>query len=737
MDKPINPIIIPQAVPWLLRIAMNKSLAICLCRDPVTFAGWYAQIGEILPWPEEVQEIQRAEREQESKLTLERMLKLLSQINYTFKGSISARQARRILEGYAVHSWLQGDPRTLMSVVQPFYQGILAYQAMLESQENNTFEARLKELAEVLKLSALEQDVLTFAFLTSASEEIAGFFHQLTAERWVSERLWPVVFDTSKIELVHTMRAESPLRLCGLLQASDRRAQLMRVSQFWIDLLADSSSLFNSILEPIETKSESGMPARLLPEDQSLASSILRNANEQGVNLLLYGASSLEKRRLLRELVSRAGKRAWRVRRFEEADRYDRPALTYLAFQLLAKEKDAVLIVERPTDVLETQPSEFLKTLFGIEIETEGVPRFDEHLLSSNPVPGVWLASNAGSLPEETTARFVFHAPLKMADRATRVAALEELIGDFDLSEETRGEILKLEGVSSAQLESAVKAARLSGGTTKSERETSIVQAIRRSQRALNRDLQPKSKECVTQYALKYINAAGRFGPEQILQAFKRNPKGTLLLYGIPGTGKTQFAEYLAGELGLQLISRSASELLSKWLGESEKNIAKAFEDAANAEGILFLDEGDSFLRERSESQYSWEITQVNELLQHMERFPGIVIVATNLFRGLDQASMRRFTFKLEFLELSSEQRWAMFVNEAGLSETISSVSALQIEQWQSALTLMPHLTAGDFATVKRQSIVLNVTLSPEEWLSQLQLECEVKRRQPSRRQIA
>jgi len=200
---------------------------------------------------------------------------------------------------------------------------------------------------------------------------------------------------------------------------------------------------------------------------------------------------------------------------------------------------------------------------------------------------------------------------------------------------------------------------------------------------------------------------------------------------GSPGTGKTQFTEYLASQLNLPVVSKSASTLLSKWLGESEKNIAAAFEQAAAEDAILFFDEGDSLLRSRERAQHSWEVTQTNELLQRMERFEGIVVVATNLFRDLDAAALRRFTFKIEFRELDAGQRWRMFLSEAGLTDTVGGINAETREKWENRLLLMPHLTPGDFATVKRQCLVLDTCLTPGEWLDQLEIECQIKQGLP------
>jgi hypothetical protein len=372
-------------------------------------------------------------------------------------------------------------------------------------------------------------------------------------------------------------------------------------------------------------------------------------------------------------------------------------------------------------------PSHFFRAVFGIEMSDGDSLPFDENLLATNPVPAIWLSSDVASLPDDTIARFVFHAPLKKAAREAQEAAIRQRLKRLRLSKAATAQILTLSGISGAQLESAIKAARLVKTAGRNERDQAIVQAIRRSQRALSRELTESFRPSVTQYSLELLNTSGRFSPEQILQSFRRRPKGCVLLYGPPGTGKTQFTEYMADQLGLPLISKSASALLSKWLGDSEKNISAAFEEAAAEDAILFFDEGDSFLRSRERAQHSWEVTQTNELLQKMERFDGIVIVATNLFRDLDAAALRRFTFKIEFRELDLTQRWKMFLAETGLTGNETMIDPQTREQWEQRLLFMRHLTPGDFATVKRQCVVLDTTLTPEEWLHQLEIECQIK----------
>src|SRR5258707_2765537 len=117
------PIIIPQAAIWLLRLAVNPVLSRSLQNDPVAFSAWYATVGGIIGWPDEVVRIQ--EQERAKRLSLDRMMKLLSQINYVFCGRTNAEHARLVLEGYAVHDWVGRHPREFMALATEVLEKLL------------------------------------------------------------------------------------------------------------------------------------------------------------------------------------------------------------------------------------------------------------------------------------------------------------------------------------------------------------------------------------------------------------------------------------------------------------------------------------------------------------------------------------------------------------------------------------------------------------------------------------
>jgi SpoVK/Ycf46/Vps4 family AAA+-type ATPase len=153
------------------------------------------------------------------------------------------------------------------------------------------------------------------------------------------------------------------------------------------------------------------------------------------------------------------------------------------------------------------------------------------------------------------------------------------------------------------------------------------------------------------------------------------------LFAGESGTGKTMAAEVIARELGLLLYRIDLSAVVSKYIGETEKNLRRLFDTAENGGAILFFDEADALFGRRSEVKDShdrYANIEVNYLLQRMESYRGLAILATNMKNALDAAFLRRLRFVVNFPFPATAQRKAIWssVFPAG-----AAVAALDLDR--------------------------------------------------------
>ncbi len=136
------------------------------------------------------------------------------------------------------------------------------------------------------------------------------------------------------------------------------------------------------------------------------------------------------------------------------------------------------------------------------------------------------------------------------------------------------------------------------------------------------------------------------------------------LFYGPSGTGKTMAVEIIANELGLEAYKVDLSTVVSKYIGETEKNLSAIFHEAETSNAVLFFDEADALFGKRSEVKDAhdrYANIEINYLLQRMEEFEGLVILATNLRKNIDEAFFRRMHFAVEFPFPDEGQRYLIW----------------------------------------------------------------------------
>lgn len=180
------------------------------------------------------------------------------------------------------------------------------------------------------------------------------------------------------------------------------------------------------------------------------------------------------------------------------------------------------------------------------------------------------------------------------------------------------------------------------------------------------------------------------------LKSSKRTDYG-ILLYGVSGSGKSYFGQYLAQELGMKFIKKRASDMIAKFVGETEQNIAAAFKEAKEKKAILLLDEADSFLFSREFARQDFQAASVNELLTQMEDHPYPFIMTTNLRDKIDTAANRRFVFKWKFEYMTKDNI------KAGLKTYFGKGIKFTDEQYDQ----LKYISAGDFKTAKHKLDIL------------------------------
>ncbi|NTV85969.1 MAG: AAA family ATPase, partial [Burkholderiaceae bacterium] len=479
-----------------------------------------------------------------------------------------------------------------------------------------------------------------------------------------------------------------------------------------------------------------------IAEDVAVLVTLLRRAIQSkacGVNVLLYGPPGTGKTELARVVAQAAGVNLFEV---EYADRdgnslsgRDRYRSLQIGQVFLKGAQQAALLFDEVEDVF-PPISVDAASLMARHEQAPSAPvsqsvngkAWVNQILESNPVPTIWVTNRIEQIDPAFRRRFAYHLELKSPPPGAREQLLRKSLEGVAVSEAFVARLAERKGLTPAQIRTAVRFAGLAHEDGRAvDRvpafEALIERQLKNADAALgNRLAGAKGRRAVTTYDLGMLNVETRFEIPRIIEALKARGHGTLCFYGAPGTGKTALGEHIAHALARPLIVKQASDLMSKYVGETEQAMAAMFREAESEKAVLLLDEADSFLQDRRGAQRTYEVTEVNEMLQGMERFAGIFICTTNLFDRIDQAALRRFTFKIQFKSLTALQREAMFVTEA-LGGDASCLST----QARARLAKLEQLCPGDFAAVKRQTDILATVFSADEFLDQLEAEHRIK----------
>ncbi|SFG38602.1 AAA+-type ATPase, SpoVK/Ycf46/Vps4 family [Novosphingobium sp. CF614] len=409
-----------------------------------------------------------------------------------------------------------------------------------------------------------------------------------------------------------------------------------------------------------------------------------RRERARGINILIHGPPGTGKTEFARSLAAAAGFSLHGAGEADEdgdePDRRDRIAAFQMGQRLLAGKGDAALLFDEMEDLIgDAQPAQgdWMRGRQGSKV-------FVNRLLETNPVPVIWTTNAIGNVDPAILRRMSHVLKLDLPSRNTAMRMLDHVAREEAVTPgDGWGSLLENTPEVASVLRVSARGARLAGEADGGLRPArALAKALRGSS-----DLPLDGPGPID---LDLFETDRPLGPlfERLRESEHMNV--SLLLTGVPGTGKTALAHHFARTLDRPLLVRRTSDLLSKWVGETEERIAEAFAEARRKESVLLFDEADSLLFDRSTARTNWEVSQVNELLTWLDRHPLPVVAATNHAQRLDPATLRRFVFKLELRALSGTKVEQAFVRFFGIEPPASLVS-------------LQGITPGDLAVVARQ----------------------------------
>lgn len=567
-------------------------------------------------------------------------------------------------------------------------------------------------------LSPVETSMLTFVALYKIFDT---FEHVVDGALETKEVTVPLLLSwfclAPEPEIRAAMRASSRLVSSGLVQRNSggryHRMPFDLSDRLTFALLAEVGNINNliALMFPCAGAPEAewqdfeglGRDADLMHE---LVSKALAHSTP-GVNILLYGPPGTGKTEFAKVLALKVGAVLRAVGETDdeggEPSRHERLAELSIASRMLGQRSDTVLLFDEMEDLFGARGSFLSREMSKVHFN---------RILERNPIPVIWTTNSVDACDPAFLSRMSYSAMMRSPSGRVRSRIWQrlEVRHSTGIPDAVLAVLAERHDQAPALVSDAMRVAQLCAGD-----ETVVSQVLDAAARLAKggADSAPSHhSEVPWQPNLAQTDTdLGR------IEARLLNPDAprriSFCLDGPAGTGKSAWARHLARVIGMPVIEKRASDLISKWIGESEQNIARAFAEARTNAAMLIFDESDSLLADRRGAERIWEVSQVNEMLTWMESHPLPFVCTTNFVEKLDPATQRRFTFRIRFDFLSTDQLPLAWVSHFSHSPP-------------TGLSALDRLTSGDFANVARRMQALR-NADPHEILRELAREAAAK----------
>ncbi|RUM76810.1 MAG: AAA family ATPase [Sulfurovum sp.] len=594
-------------------------------------------------------------------------------------------------------------------------------------------QKNIERLSELITLTPYEKQILEFVILLKQYDILSnatallgnGNWHTSRTKRMLSTLLDIPIEQINELFASHSTFSRSALLMLSGDEDYSLNTKLRLINyEFADNMLNLDEDITEMIKDSVRLSSKATLTIKdydYIKDNLEILMPFLNRALEsrqKGVNILLYGLPGTGKTELSKTIAEILGTKLYEI---SYANSEGNPIegesrlRLYKTAQALFFNNRTILMYDEAEDVFESYDGGFF-----MMPKQQTDKAWINKILENNNVPTIWITNNIESIDNAIIRRFNMSIELPIPSKSIRKAIIKKYSNNI-LDEESIERLSEHEHIAPALISTAVK---VTDNIPDKQKNKALLQLINNTLKAQGYfELEKSGEEVLPKnYKLEFINSDTNL--EELVEGIKEHKSARVCFYGASGTGKSAFAKHIAKVLERPFIIKSASSLMSKWVGETEKNIANAFKEAEQEEAVLIFDEVDGFLAERGQAKVNWEVTQVNEMLVQMEKFNGLFIATTNLIDHLDQASLRRFDLKLEFKSLEPLQLEKIFISYCSELK-IQSPTSQELHEIKS----LKNLTPGDFATISRQSRFRKIK-SASDFITKLKEEMKLKKLQ-------
>lgn len=583
-------------------------------------------------------------------------------------------------------------------------------------------------MADFIGLTKLEQEILSFAVLLSVDGVLECVSNRLgPCSQLRTYELLAAVCGSTTNEIREKFSERATLVESGIITLEPNYFPLqhkLAIHEAVLDALVQEYEQPTDIIRrfvdvPPQTDLALADFPHLAAEGEFLVAFLeeVRKGRANGVNILLYGETGTGKTEFAKALVRAAGGKLYGVpcttNRGSGDGRSARIASYAMCQRFLRRDAQAVLLFDEMEDVF---PADEMLISSGWRLGKAWM----NVQLETNAVPTIWVANEIEQIDAAFLRRFDYSIKFTVPPCNVRREMLRKSLSGVPAASELCDRLARVPGLSPALVGRAVRMARLTRATG-AELADIVEDAVRRSQ-ALLSGVDSAVRRQTTECDLEAISADANLNE---LAQLCRGPHfpGPILLYGVPGSGKTSVSAMLARAAGL-LPKGVKAELCSGAFQDADELIRTIFETAKLESAAPVLDDAECVLGDRLRLPINVQL--FDALLTRLECFDGLFIACTRRIEWMDESALRRFPVKVKFGYLDRAQRRRLFRQAAGNSNDSETDPLLQkVESFS-------NLVVGDFAVIRSAMISIGRRLSPEECLDLLRKESELKSSRPT-----